>query len=304
MATLSTRSRNPDKKGNRKPSNSMKDKENRYSLLSDESDCEYDIRTLIDSALQALPDSKGDTKLAKSTISDIVTAIVTTLVPILTASIENATQKTTSATIEKMKANIQVNNFAQNSIEQYSRKDNIKVVGLPEADKEDTPDVVVQLFNEAIIKKHEAMLKESEEKREAEHESTEGNPTPPPPPKLISREDLSTAHRIPTKKAGPRPIIAKFVRRETRDNVMKCRGGLKGHPKGKIFLHDDLTRLNDKMLWALRTDDSIEVAYSTNCVIWAITQDKKKVKVETPDDLITAGLSEEKVASLNLYNEY
>ena len=131
----------------------MKDKENRYSLLSDESDCEYDIRTLIDSALQALPDLKGDTKLAKSTISDIVTAIVTTLVPILTASIENATQKTTSATIEKMKANIQVNNFAQNSIEQYSRKDNIKVVGLPEADNEDTPDVVAQLFNEAIVNK-------------------------------------------------------------------------------------------------------------------------------------------------------
>lgn len=37
---------------------------------------------------------------------------------------------------------------------------------------------------------------------------------------LISREDLSKAHRIPTKKGGPRPIVAKFVRRETRDNVM------------------------------------------------------------------------------------
>ena len=64
------------------------------------------------------------------------------------------------------------------------------------------------------------------------------------------------------------------------------------------------------MLWALRNDEGIERAYSANSVVWAMTKpgvvsrESKKIKVESPDDLLKAGFTEEKVASLNLYHTY
>ena len=150
---------------------------------------------------------------------------------------------------------------------------------------EDTANEVVSIFNDAIIKNYE-------ERSSTSLESMQSTP------QTITRQDISIAHRIPTKKGGTRPIVAKFVRREVKDTVMKNRNGLKGHKKGKIFIHDDLTRMNDKLLWVLRNDEGIERAYSLNSVVWAVTKpgiignESKKIKIESPDDLYKAGLSE------------
>ena len=271
--------------------------ENRFGPLQCKDNL-FDTNELIADALAALPEREGETstQASKSMIGDIVTAVVHALVPILTASIQ-ASAAAGNPTNKRMKANVQNNTFQLNSIKQYTRRDNIKIVGLPEKDNEDTANEVVSIVNDAIIKNYE-------ERSSTSLESMQSTP------QTITRQDISIAHRIHTKKGGTRPIVAKFVRREVKDTVMKNRNGLKGHKKGKIFIHDDLTRMNDKLLWVLRNDEGIERAYSLNSVVWAVTKpgiignESKKIKIESPDDLYKAGLSEEKIASLDLYHQY
>ena len=296
---------------------------NSFSMLQkDEIEPDIDTQAIIDSALGALPpEAQGTTKLSKATITGLVTAIVSALVPIMKATIEHSTSTVNSATVEKLKANVQINTFKNNHYEQYTRKDNVKILGLPETDNEDTMAAVVDLCNDAIIKKHkeqypDATVPGEGDSEGAETEAEEGASSGdsenhhPPRPELITRADLSIAHRNPSRRSGPKPIIVRFVRRETRDRVMKSKGGLKDHPKGKIFIQDDLTDINSKMLWALRHDEGIERAWSFNSVVWAITKpgtvdrESKKVKVESPDDLIKVGFSQEKIENLELFHLY
>ena len=300
---------------------------NRFTPLqkSDDNETEaiVDTQAIIDTALGALPpEAQGTTKLSKSTISGLVTAIVSALVPIIKATIESTTSAATSATVEKLKTNVQVNTFRNNHHEQYTRKDNLKIVGLIEKENEDTMAEVVDLCNDAILKKHKEQYPDYDTTpSEGDTESAEtgagarvssdaSENNRPPPPVLITRADISIAHRNPSRRSGPRPIVARFVRRETKDWVMKNRGGLKDHPKGKIFLHDDLTDINNKMLWALRNDEGIERAWSFNSVLWAMTKpgtvdsESKKVKIESPDDLVKVGFTQDKIEELDLYHLY
>ena len=299
--------------------NERKPSENRFQpLQADDTSADgLDAAAFIEAALGALPDG-GEARLANSTLGDIVTAVVQALVPIITAAVKCSAVSAPS--VEKIKSNVQVNSFSVNSLEQYSRRENIKIVGLPEAEDEDTMEAVVNVINDAIKKKHleqypESAKSETEPNADTEASAGEsdthsGTPADTPTPLTISREDLSIAHRCPTRRGKIRPIVARFVRREVREHVMRNRGGLKGHPKGMIFIHDDLTKINDKMLWALRNDENVEKAYSINSVLWAITKpgtvarDSRKVKIESPDDLLQAGLSQEKIASLDLYHSY
>ena len=295
------------KKSTSNASSESKESENRFQLLqtADRNADGLDTAEFVEAALGALPD-RGDTSLSDSTLGDIVTAVVNALVPVITAAVRSTAIG--GPTTEKIKSNVQVNAFAVNSLEQYSRRENIKIVGFPESDNEDTIDEVVNLLNDAILKKHTETYGEKEETGEKEGEDSD-RPLPPPP-LTISRADISTAHRCPTKRGAIKPIVARFVRRETREHVMRNRGGLKGHPKGKIFVYDDLTRLNDKRLWALRNDDNIDKAYSMNSVIWAVTKpgtvaaESRKFKIESPDDLLQTGMSQDKIASLELYHKY
>ena len=179
--------------------------------------------------------------MSRESIGPIIAQVFEALRPALVNAVVEATHAAISKMAEKDKALhtqlssalrlIQQQRFEIDSLEQYSRKDNIKISGLDETLNEDTTQAVIELAKE-----------------------------------IFFREDIhvSIAHRIPTKGDKPNPVIVKFTRRETKIQMMKNKKNLKhstvGH--GKVFISEDLTKLRSKMMYAIRNDEDIKTAFN------------------------------------------
>ena len=69
----------------------------------------------------------------------------------------------------------------------------------------------------------------------------------------ISANDVSTCHRLPDGSKGPKPLIDKFARRDTKHQLMKHKRNLK---ETSIYVNDDLTPLGAKINRDLRIKDN------------------------------------------------
>ena len=116
--------------------------------------------------------------------------------------------------------------------------------------------------------------------------------------------DISGSHRLPGRPGSARPIIVKFVRRDTKTSMMKHKRRLRDLDRRGVFLNDDLTPFRAKLARALRNDSTIGKVWTIDgrilCTITVNGNEIKKV-VESPDDLFHLGWSEEKVKGLDLY---
>ena len=88
---------------------------------------------------------------------------------------------------------MQINRFEIDRLEQYSRRDSVRVCGIAETDNENTNDIVVRVAKDMGV--------------------------------VISPNDISVSHRVGGPRRGrtsdkPRPILAKFVRREFKSQIM------------------------------------------------------------------------------------
>ncbi len=73
----------------------------------------------------------------------------------------------------------------------------------------------------------------------------------------LTASDISVAHTLPTKAGSTQPpaVIVRFVRRSVRDEVFASRRKLKTYTNpagGKVYINEDLTALNRKILGILR----------------------------------------------------
>ncbi|KAH3727889.1 hypothetical protein DPMN_053835 [Dreissena polymorpha] len=78
----------------------------------------------------------------------------------------------------------------------------------------------------------------------------------------IATTDIDVAHRLGKfAKNKSRPVIVKFLRRQTKIEIMKRAKMLKG---SRLFINEDLTKLNAEVLASLRLKepDLIERAWS------------------------------------------
>lgn len=103
-----------------------------------------------------------------------------------------------SECLDKIKKQTQLQHFKLDELEQYTRKENICIHGLPETgDNEDTADEVVKLARKAGV--------------------------------TITKNDISVAHRLPGNRSSgkPRSIIAKFVRRIIKTDFMRKKSNLR-----------------------------------------------------------------------------
>ena len=103
----------------------------------------------------------------------------------------------------------------------------------------------------------------------------------------------------------PRPIIAKFVRRDTKTRMMRAKKelrGLNGCRNGCI--NDDLTSLRSRLVYELKRDDTIKSVRKIEGRIMCIQEEggkEMKKVIDSPDDLFKVGWSEDKVAGLGIY---
>ena len=114
--------------------------------------------------------------------------------------------------------------------EQYGRRDNIRIFGLDEAKDENPYDVVVHVAKLVRVN--------------------------------IKKTDISVCHRLPSRR-GKKPLIVKFVRRETKFEIMRNKKKLK-EGEHQIYINDDLTPLRSKISAKLREIEDMKTVVMQN----------------------------------------
>ena len=123
------------------------------------------------------------------------------------------------ATIAALQSDIQQLREDHDALEQYGRRNGLRVSGIPEHDGEDTTTAIVNLANDVLK-------------------------VEPP----LHRDDISISHRLKKPRTArrdePAPIIVRFLRRTDRNRVIRERKKLKGHNQDedtRIYVNEDLT---------------------------------------------------------------
>lgn len=137
--------------------------------------------------------------------------------------------------------------------EQYSRKNNIKIYGIPETKGENIVEVV-----KSTLKKKGGV--------EVDH------------------RDIEAVHRIPgSRPNAPRPILMKMRNNDKKANIMRCRSAVKDSP-GNVRLGDDVTKENRELIVRLIDHESITSAWYFNGSVYGNVKGKR-VKFDILDDI-------------------
>ncbi|XP_071813706.1 uncharacterized protein [Apostichopus japonicus] len=145
---------------------------------------------------------------------------------------------------------------ALNEMEQYSRRNCLRFMGVAETKDEDTNAVIKPLA------------------------ATKLGVT-------IRDEDLDRSHRIGklNQDGKPRIIIAKFTRHDVRDQVIRSRRKLKGM---KMAIQEDLTAGNLDLLKKVEKHQRVEAVWTVDGRIMAIVnngQSESKMRIRSLGDL-------------------
>lgn len=133
-----------------------------------------------------------------------------------------------------------------NDLEQYSRKQCIRVFGLPEHNGENCRQDLLELFSSQLGVN-------------------------------LALEEIDVAHRVGRPIAGkPRAIIARLVHRSMKDQILANRRRLKGK---KIGIAEDLTSANVKLLNRAKNHPEVEDAWFVNGKIIAKFRNGKKQRL-------------------------
>ena len=173
----------------------------------------------------------------------------------ITKTIDDLQQKTAVMENNIKKALIHCNNN-----EQYSRRESVRIYGLP------LPSVDIS-GRKPVDNCQDLMIRIAKESLGID----------------LSPNDVVAAHRVGKVKNNLQPVIVKFQSRKVRDKVIMKRKLLKG---SAVSIHEDLTKLNVSLLNRLDSSPGISKSWSWMGKIWAIAKgsNAKKVRVELYED--------------------
>ena len=129
------------------------------------------------------------------------------------------------------------------SIEQYGRRENVRIFGVEE--DEDVFAKVVSVAEKAGVK----II-------------------------TITATDVSTCHHLPVGGKGPKPLFAKFVRWDTEHQLMKHKRNLK---ETSICVNDDLMPSRAKLTRDLKSKDDVRGVVTANEKFIVFMQDNQKL---------------------------
>ncbi|KAJ8246345.1 hypothetical protein GJAV_G00266670 [Gymnothorax javanicus] len=195
------------------------------------------ITRLVEKALEHVPIRKSSSN--RTMIEDILKGVVGVMLPLITEAVQKAVAGH-SCGIKKVESVLRKQDFRIDELEQYSRRDNVVIRGIPEEEGEDT--------NETIKKVGEAIGVNIED------------------------IDISVSHRFGRSQNGkPRPIVVKFVRRDTRTKVMQAKKNLRGSSEYKgVFIDEQLTPLRAKLFSLVKNDADTERVWTVDGKICCI----------------------------------
>lgn len=162
--------------------------------------------------------------------------------------------------IDALTKNIEDMEIKYDELEQYSRRNSMRIEGIPETQGEDPYEVVVKLANETL------------------------NVDPP-----LSADDIDRTHRVGRREEGKtRPLLVKMATYRKRQVMMSKRTTLHSRSGPKVFLNDDLTRRRAKLLWharKMKSDGTINGCWSADGKILIKNQRNQIVAISTLADL-------------------
>lgn len=149
-----------------------------------------------------------------------------------------------------------VNEMKNNDLEQYTRRNSVRIYGLEDPKNKEEPDEtavkVIQTLNDKLHIR-------------------------------VDVRDIDIAHRMGAFRAdGNRPVICKFVSRMLKTRIIRERRKLKGT---KIVIRDDLTLKNQKLLEETSAVSNVKSVWSDNGKIIALLDTGRKVVVDLKTDL-------------------
>ncbi|XP_052252442.1 uncharacterized protein LOC127859072 [Dreissena polymorpha] len=172
---------------------------------------------------------------------------------------ENATKtkqiedlKQQNSNLENKKAGDSINHkeFANNT-EQYSRRNNVRIAGVPE-DQDRQSSVAVTNKVISLVNAHLGIS--------------------------IHPSDIDIAHRLGKYKPNTnRPVIVRFVRRQTKIDILRNAKQFKG---SGIFVNEDLTKLNAEVLASVRLKQTstVQRAWSFEGKLFALLKVNEHAK--------------------------
>lgn len=149
--------------------------------------------------------------------------------------------------------------------EQYSRRNCIRIAGLPESENEDTTSVTMELINDTMA-------------------------LDPP----LELQEVDRLHRVGKPDSQkPRGIIVKFATYRSRARVFSAKAALSdkrfGPTQTKVYINDDLTRLRAKLLYEarkLKKQKLIHDAWTREGTVLVIDNSKKTSSLKSTKDLV------------------
>ncbi|XP_072170535.1 uncharacterized protein [Diadema setosum] len=245
---------------------------NKFATLEDEGDTDvsFKINEVVEGAMQLVPDREGGNR---QLVGDIVKAVVAALLPMV-QSIAHQLVSGPQVSVQKVQATVQNHDNRLDEVEQYSRRDNVIMRGVPENDGESTNAVVIDVAASAGV--------------------------------AVSEADISTSHRVGRPQPNKmRPIVARFVRRDLRTQLLRSKRKLKDSEQHKdIMIMEHLSPGRAKLLQAVKQDENTEKVWTIDGKVHCTLKSDphKKHIIHGPDDLFKRlGWSEDKLKQSGLF---
>ena len=227
---------------------------------------------------EALIEVRSQTSHATGISADLIAEIVTPLVTAITSSMcdvlhkavnelrdrdEERSRKKSSDADTALMAKLRVLTYKNDSLEQYSRRENVRIHGL-----EETAEREVNLEKRVL-----GLLQKA---------GTQ-----------LTEKDIAACHRTGKPRNGSRPVLVRFVSRKSKVTIMKSKRNLKDK-NPRVFINDDLTSLRSRLLGYIKSIDNVEKAWTIDGRIYCIKKlppgvqrdpASRPIVIDSPDDL-------------------
>ena len=140
-------------------------------------------------------------------------------------------------------------------LQQYSRRNNIRVFGIPEKPDEDTDALVCSIAERIGVRITSHDIDRS-------HRVGKRMPIPSQPPSYAS-----AAHSDQSRQNPSRPIIVKFVSHKSKLALIRNRRKLKG---SKVVVAEDLTKKKATLLSKTSSHEKVRTAWTTDGRVFAM----------------------------------
>lgn len=182
------------------------------------------------------------------------------------------------ADVDKVKCNIRVNHYNNDKLEQYTRRENIRIHNWKFNKEEALDKQVVGLLNH-LARMHDKKTRDDDDDNIEEDLDNSIEP--------FRTSDISACHPMKTKAGSTKKpqVIVRFVSRAKVVEVYKIKKNLKlSKPLKGVFITDDLTLLRVKLRELVKNSTGVTQVFTKDGNIHC-TYKESHVVISSPDDL-------------------